>query len=121
MIGASLDRNGLRPARYYVTKDEQVILASEVGVIDIPPENIVLQRTPQTGPHAAGGYQEGRIISDEEIKQKLASEHPYRDWLNKYQVQLAGPCRPQAGARSRRPTPRLCRSASRPLATPMKT
>ena len=55
-IGAVLDRNGLRPSRYYVTKDDQVIMASEVGVLDIPAERIAAQRPPPTRPHAAGGH-----------------------------------------------------------------
>ncbi|RPI95277.1 MAG: glutamate synthase large subunit, partial [Chloroflexi bacterium] len=88
MVGASLDRNGLRPARYYITKDEQIILASEVGVIDIPAENIVHKGRLKPGLMLLVDTNEGRIISDEEIKQKLASEHPYRDWLNKYQIKL---------------------------------
>jgi glutamate synthase (ferredoxin) len=88
MAGAALDRNGLRPARYYVTKDDQVILASEVGVIDIPAENISYKGRLKPGRMLLVDTNEGRIISDEEIKQKLASEHPYRDWLNKYQVLL---------------------------------
>jgi glutamate synthase (ferredoxin) len=88
MIGASLDRNGLRPARYYITKDEQIILASEVGVIEVPPENVIYKGRLKPGLMLLVDTNEGRIISDDEIKQKLASEHPYRDWLNKYQVKL---------------------------------
>jgi len=88
MIGASLDRNGLRPARYYITSDQQVILASEVGVIDVPPENVVYKGRLKPGRMLLVDTSQGRIISDEEIKQKLAAEHPYRDWLNKYQIKL---------------------------------
>ena len=88
MVGASLDRNGLRPARYYITKDEQLILASEVGVLDIPAEEIAYKGRLKPGRMLLVDTNEGRIISDQEIKQKLASEHPYRDWLNKYQVFL---------------------------------
>jgi len=88
MIGASLDRNGLRPARYYITKDEQIILASEVGVIDIPPENVVSKGRLKPGRMLLVDTNQGRIISDDEIKHKLATEHPYRDWLNKYQIKL---------------------------------
>jgi glutamate synthase (ferredoxin) len=88
MIGASLDRNGLRPARYYITRDEQIILASEVGVIDVPAENVLYKGRLQPGRMLLVDTNEGRIISDEEIKHKLASEHPYRDWLNKYQIKL---------------------------------
>jgi glutamate synthase (ferredoxin) len=88
MIGASLDRNGLRPARYYITKDEQIILASEVGVIEVPPEEVVFKGRLKPGRMLLVDTNEGRIISDDEIKQKLASAHPYRDWLNKYQIKL---------------------------------
>ncbi len=88
LVGASLDRNGLRPARYYVTKDGQVILASEVGVLEIPPENVAYKNRLKPGRMLLIDTAEGRIVSDEEIKQKLASAHPYRDWLNKYQVSL---------------------------------
>jgi glutamate synthase (NADPH/NADH) large chain len=95
VAGASLDRNGLRPARYYVTKDDQVILASEVGVIDIPPENIAYKGRLKPGRMLLVDTNEGRIISDQEIKQKLASEHPYRDWLNKYQVLLDDLAKPK--------------------------
>jgi glutamate synthase domain-containing protein 1 len=95
MAGAALDRNGLRPARYYVTKDDQVILASEVGVIDIPAENIAYKGRLKPGRMLLVDTNEGRIISDQEIKQKLASEHPYRDWLNKYQVLLDDLAKPK--------------------------
>ncbi|MBK9925286.1 MAG: glutamate synthase large subunit [Anaerolineales bacterium] len=96
MVGASLDRNGLRPARYYVTKDGQVIMASEVGVIDIPVENVAYKGRLKPGRMLLIDTGEGRIIRDEEIKQKLASEHPYRDWLNKYQVTLEDLPKPKA-------------------------
>jgi glutamate synthase (ferredoxin) len=95
MAGAALDRNGLRPARYYITKDDQVILASEVGVIDIPAENIAYKGRLKPGRMLLVDTNEGRIISDDEIKQKLASEHPYRDWLNKYQVLLDDLAKPK--------------------------
>lgn len=88
LVGASLDRNGLRPARYYITKDGQVILASEVGVLDIPAANIAYKGRLKPGRMLLIDTAQGRIISDEEIKHHLASQHPYRDWLNKYQVTL---------------------------------
>jgi glutamate synthase (NADPH) large chain len=88
MIGAMLDRNGLRPSRYYVTTDNQLILASEVGVLEVPPEKVAYKGRLEPGRMLLVDTKEGRIISDEEIKRKLASEHPYRDWLNKYQVRL---------------------------------
>jgi glutamate synthase (NADPH/NADH) large chain len=88
MIGAMLDRNGLRPSRYYVTTDNLLVLASEVGVLEIPPEKVAYKGRLEPGKMLLVDTAAGRIISDEEIKQQLASEHPYRDWLNKYQVRL---------------------------------
>jgi len=81
-IGAVLDRNGLRPSRYYVTKDHKVIMASEVGVLTIPPENIESKGRLQPGRMFLVDLQEGRIIADEEIKQKIATEKPYVTWLD---------------------------------------
>jgi glutamate synthase (ferredoxin) len=82
MIGATLDRNGLRPSRYYVTKDDYVIMASEAGVLPIPPENIASKGRLQPGRMFLVDMQQGRIVADEEIKQRIASEQPYRQWLN---------------------------------------
>jgi glutamate synthase domain-containing protein 2/glutamate synthase domain-containing protein 1/glutamate synthase domain-containing protein 3 len=81
VIGAVLDRNGLRPSRYYVTKDDLVIMASEVGVLDIPPENILLKERLHPGRIFLVDTARGRIVSDEEIKRELAAAHPYGDWL----------------------------------------
>ncbi len=88
-IGATLDRNGLRPARYVVTDDDRVILASEVGVLPVPEESILHKWRLQPGKMLLIDLEEGRIIDDEEIKQKLADEHPYQEWLNDTQFQLA--------------------------------
>ena len=88
-IGASLDRNGLRPSRYYVTKDDLVIMASEVGVLDIAPERVLSKGRLQPGRMFLVDTSEGRIIADEEIKQQIASEHPYREWLDQNLVKLA--------------------------------
>ncbi len=88
-IGAVLDRNGLRPSRYYVTKDDLVVMASEVGVLDIAPDRILHKGRLQPGRMFLIDTEEGRIVADEEIKQKIATEHPYRQWLNKYMVELA--------------------------------
>lgn len=87
-IAAVLDRNGLRPARYYVTADGLVILASEVGVLDIDPERIVQKDRLRPGRILLVDTVEGRIISDEEIKQHIAGEHPYRAWLDEHMVPL---------------------------------
>ncbi len=88
-IGASLDRNGLRPSRYYVTKDDLVIMASEVGVLDIPPDRILQKGRLQPGRMFLIDTEQGRIVADEEIKNSIATEHPYREWLDKYMVELA--------------------------------
>jgi glutamate synthase (ferredoxin) len=80
-IGAVLDRNGLRPSRYYVTHDDLVIMASEVGVLDIPPENVKLKGRLQPGRMFLIDLEQGRIIADDELKQRIATEKPYAQWL----------------------------------------
>ena len=87
-IGASLDRNGLRPSRYYVTKDDRVIMASEVGVLDLPPEMIVQKGRLQPGRMFLIDTEQGRIVADEELKAKVATEHPYQVWLDQNHVLL---------------------------------
>ena len=89
LIGAVLDRNGLRPSRYWVTKSGLVIMASEAGVLDIPPAEIESKGRLRPGRMFLVDIEEGRITSDEEIKESLASRHPYRQWLNENQVTLA--------------------------------
>jgi glutamate synthase (NADPH/NADH) large chain len=89
VIGATLDRNGLRPSRYCVTKDGLVVMASEVGVLDIPPENIVRKGRLQPGKMFLVDTREGRIIDDTELKQKITTEKPYRQWLNDNVVRLS--------------------------------
>ncbi|HEX2945329.1 MAG TPA: glutamate synthase large subunit [Clostridia bacterium] len=88
VVGAVLDRNGLRPARYYVTKDGQVILASEVGVLDIAPERILSKERLKPGRMLLIDTVEGRIINDYELKMKISGEHPYRKWLDEYVMKL---------------------------------
>jgi glutamate synthase (NADPH) large chain len=88
VIGAVLDRNGLRPSRYYVTKDDLVIMASEVGVLDIPPERILVKERLHPGRIFLVDTAEGRIVDDEEIKARLAAEHPYGEWLKANLVRL---------------------------------
>jgi glutamate synthase (ferredoxin) len=88
-IGACLDRNGLRPSRYYVTKDNTVIMASEVGVLDVDPERVIQKGRLQPGRMFLIDTEEGRIIADEEIKTKIATEQPYREWLDKNMIELA--------------------------------
>lgn len=88
-IGALLDRNGLRPSRYTVTKDGNVVMSSETGVLDIKPENVVHHGRLEPGKMFLVDMNAGRIINDEEIKQKIVSEKPYRKWLNKNLLPLA--------------------------------
>ncbi|MBL8226253.1 MAG: glutamate synthase large subunit [Chromatiales bacterium] len=87
-IGAVLDRNGLRPSRYYVTKDDLVVLASEAGVLEFPPGDIVTKGRLQPGRMFLVDTVQGRIVDDAEIKQAIASEFPYRQWLNDHLVKL---------------------------------
>ncbi len=87
-IGATLDRNGLRPARYTITNDDRVILASEVGVLDLPPENIAHKGRLEPGRMLWIDTEEGRVISDEEIKRQISTARPYRRWLKDYMVDL---------------------------------
>ena len=82
VIGAVLDRNGLRPSRYYVTKDDMVVMASEVGVLDIPPEDVVIKDRLHPGRIFLVDMKQGRIIEDAELKSQFAQEHPYREWLD---------------------------------------
>ncbi len=87
-IGAVLDRNGLRPSRYWVTDDGLVVLASEVGVLDLDPASIVRKGRLQPGRMFLVDTDEHRIIEDEEIKSELAAEHPYDEWLHAGLVHL---------------------------------
>jgi len=87
-IGATLDRNGLRPSRYYVTKDGLVVMASEVGVLDIPAENVLLKGRLQPGRMFLIDTEQGRIVADDEIKQTIATAQPYRLWLDKHLIAL---------------------------------
>jgi glutamate synthase (ferredoxin) len=87
-IGAVLDRNGLRPSRYYVTQDGLVVMASEAGVLDIPPQDVVTKGRLQPGRMFLVDTEQGRIIDDEEIKRAICTERPYRQWLNEHQVHL---------------------------------
>jgi glutamate synthase (ferredoxin) len=88
-IGAVLDRNGLRPSRYYVTKDDLVIMASEVGVLEVPAERILQKGRLQPGRMFLVDTEEGRIVADEELKYKIATEQPYRQWLKEHLLDLA--------------------------------
>src|SRR5271169_3541589 len=88
-IGATLDRNGLRPARYIVTDDDHLIMASEAGVLPVPEEKITRKWRLQPGKMLLIDFEEGRIVDDDEIKRKLAAEHPYAAWLEATQFNLS--------------------------------
>ena len=87
-IGATLDRNGLRPARYVVTRDDRIIMASEVGVLQVPEEDIIAKWRLQPGKMLLVDLEAGRLIPDEELKATLAKSHPYREWLDRTQMVL---------------------------------
>ncbi len=87
-IGATLDRNGLRPSRYYVTHDDRVIMASEVGVVDVAPENVKLKGRLQPGRMFLVDFEQGRLIPDDELKEDFAAKRPYGDWLKENRIEL---------------------------------
>src|ERR1700758_36214 len=88
VVGAVLDRNGLRPSRIWVTSDGLVVMASEAGVLDLDPSTVVKRMRLQPGRMFLVDTAQGRIVSDEEIKAELAAEHPYQEWLDKGLVPL---------------------------------
>jgi glutamate synthase (NADPH/NADH) large chain len=109
-IGATLDRNGLRPARFCVTDDDRVIMASENGVLPIPEEKIARKWRLQPGRMLLVDLDEGRIVEDEEIKSRLASEHPYGEWLQETQFKLPDLPPVEDGARQQRSEDELKRT-----------
>ncbi len=103
-IGATLDRNGLRPARYLVTKDDRIVMASEMGVLKIPEDQIITKWRLQPGKMLLVDLEQGRLIPDDEIKATLAKSHPYSDWLRRTQLVLEElPHAPVKGMRSNLP------------------
>ncbi len=88
-IGATLDRNGLRPGRYSVTRDGRVVMASEAGVLDIPPEDVIAKGRLQPGRMFLVDTEQGRIIPDDELKAAITGEHPYEQWVRESLVNLA--------------------------------
>jgi glutamate synthase (NADPH/NADH) large chain len=103
-IGATLDRNGLRPARYLVTKDDRIVMASEMGVLKIPEDQIVTKWRLQPGKMLLVDLEQGRLIPDDEIKASLAASHPYAQWLQNTQMRLEElPDAPAKGQRSNLP------------------
>jgi len=95
VIGAVLDRNGLRPSRYVVTKDGFVVMASEVGVLDIAPENVLHKDRLQPGRMFLIDTEQGRIVGDEELKEGMAARQPYRKWLDQNLKRLSALPRPK--------------------------
>ncbi|OUO35622.1 glutamate synthase large subunit [Olsenella sp. An290] len=105
-LGAALDRNGLRPARYYVTRDDRLILSSEVGAIDVEPENILRTGCLGPGEMLEVDTAHGRVVGNDEIRDRLAAEKPYADWLREEAVDVAELPLPAAGAEApAAPTP----------------
>lgn len=88
IMGAVLDRNGLRPSRYYITNDDQLILSSEVGVLDIPTSNIKVKERLRPGKMLLVDTVKGEVIDDDELKEKYASKRPYGEWLDSNLVML---------------------------------
>jgi glutamate synthase domain-containing protein 2/glutamate synthase domain-containing protein 1/glutamate synthase domain-containing protein 3 len=109
VIGAVLDRNGLRPSRYVVTKDGFVVMASEVGVLDIAPDNVLHKDRLQPGRMFLVDTEQGRIVGDEEIKETMAARRPYRQWLDDHLVRLADLPTPAALPPARDPATLLAR------------
>ena len=87
-IGALLDRNGLRPSRYSITKDGRLIMSSEIGVIDIQPENILSHGRLEPGKMFLVDMNKGRIINDDEIKNKITTKRPYGKWIKDQMIEL---------------------------------
>ena len=88
-IGAVLDRNGLRPSRFYITHDERVIMASEVGVVDVETNNVKTKGRLRPGKMFLVDFDKGKLIDDEAIKTEFAAKNPYREWLNDQQIHLS--------------------------------
>lgn len=103
IVAATLDRNGLRPSRYYVTKDGLVILASEAGVLDIPAENIIIKERLRPGRMLIIDTEQGRIITDDEIKKSISSKNPYKEWLEKNMLNIDQLPETQEGKADRQP------------------
>jgi glutamate synthase (NADPH/NADH) large chain len=87
-IGAVLDRNGLRPSRYYLTHDDHVIMGSEVGVLPVEPSNVKLKGRLQPGKIFLIDFEQGRLVPDEELKQELSDRRPYGQWLREQRIEL---------------------------------
>lgn len=88
IVGATLDRNGLRPSRYLLTEDDKLIMSSEAGALPVDESKVILKGRLQPGRMFVANLEEGRIVSDEELKQDIASQNPYREWLNQHKHHL---------------------------------
>ncbi|MEY3332078.1 MAG: Ferredoxin-dependent glutamate synthase 2 [Cyanobacteriota bacterium] len=88
-VGATLDRNGLRPARYVITKDDYIVVASEAGVVDFPEENILEKGRLGPGQMIAVDLNTQEILKNWEIKQRIAKQHPYGEWLQQHRLELS--------------------------------
>jgi glutamate synthase (NADPH/NADH) large chain len=106
-IGAVLDRNGLRPSRYVVTKDGLVIMASEVGVLDVPPEDVLVKERLHPGKIFFIDLEQGRIVGDDEIKQRYMAQRPYRKWVEQNRVILSELPKPAVPAQKHNPERRF--------------
>jgi glutamate synthase domain-containing protein 2/glutamate synthase domain-containing protein 1/glutamate synthase domain-containing protein 3 len=106
-IGAVLDRNGLRPSRYIVTRDGLVVMASEVGVLDIPPENVLVKERLHPGKIFFIDLEEGRIVEDQEIKREYVARKPYREWIERNRLILSDLPRPAVPEEKRNPERRF--------------
>ena len=89
MVGATLDRNGLRPSRYLLTEDDKLVMSSEAGALPVDESKVILKGRLQPGKMFVADLEEGRIISDEELKQDICSQQPYRQWLDEHKYHLA--------------------------------
>ncbi|RVU26713.1 glutamate synthase large subunit [Sandaracinomonas limnophila] len=103
MIGATLDRNGLRPSRFWVTNDDHVIMASEAGVLDLDPATIVKKGRLQPGKMFVVDMEQGRIIPDEELKEQICQQQPYGEWLKENKIRVED--LPDAGSEFKQPKP----------------
>jgi glutamate synthase (NADPH/NADH) large chain len=119
-IGAVLDRNGLRPSRYWVTADDRVIMASEVGVVDVLPQHVVRKGRLQPGRMFLVDFEQGQIIDDDQLKADLANQRPYGQWLRQQRVCLAelASARPESGPAAERDTVQSAVVGDRPAYGP---
>ena len=102
-IGATLDRNGLRPGRYYLTKNGRVIMGSEVGVVDVPPKDVLYKGRLKPGNIFLVDFDEHRVVDDSEVKLKYAKKQPYGDWLRQQAFSMSDVKKSMAGGMTKPP------------------